>query len=137
MSLPDSVFDISVKVLHWLNPFVWIVGLAVGVWAYSLTRKVGYLLVTFYFLLVLCSSYILPPINRMMEGHRDRQQESDISPQAHEQFIKELATLEKKYFPPRVAVSPLRIDLPFGPILLVAGLWMLAKRETRRIAESN
>jgi len=137
MSLPASAVTISLNILRGLNPFVWIVGVAVGGWAYSLTRKVGYLFVTFYFLLVLCSSYIAPSINRMIEGHRERQREADISPQAHEQFIKEFETLENKYYPPRVAGPTVRIDLPFGPILLVAGVWMLAKRETRKITELN
>ena len=64
MTLFDSVFGVGIKAVHWLNPLVYVVGLAVAVWAYWLSRKLGYLLVAAYFLLAVCSVSIVPAVNR-------------------------------------------------------------------------
>jgi hypothetical protein len=71
----------------------------------------------------------------MIASRWDTQRQSELSPQAHEQFLKELGALEKKYYSPdrRVAPASLKMNLPFGPIILVSGLWMLAKRESRKV----
>jgi hypothetical protein len=133
MTPPDSAFDLGIKAVHWLNPLVYIVGVAVGAWAYWLSRKLGYLVVTAYFLLVVCSVFIGPAINRMIATRWDTQRQSEISPQAHEQFIKEYSALLQKYYPPgNSAPATININFPFGPIILVSGLWMLARRESRR-----
>jgi len=130
MTLFGSVFDVGLKVVHWLNPLVYVVGVALGAWAYWLSRKLGYLLVTAYFLLVVCSVFIGPAVNRMIATRWDTQRRSELSPQAHEQFIKEYSALLQKYYPPgSSAPATISLNLPFGPIILVSGLWMLGKRE--------
>ena len=136
MILADSASDLGIKAVHWLNPLVYLVGVAVGAWAYRLSRKLGYLFVTAYFLLALCSVFIGPALNRMIATLWDTQRQSELSPQAHEQFIKEYSALLQKYYPPgSSAPGTININFPFGPIILVSGLWMLAKRESRRITE--
>ena len=85
MTLIDSAFDYGIKVVQWLDPLVYVVGVAVGAWAYWLSRKLGHLLVTAYFLLVLCSVFIVPAINRVRATRWDDQRQSAPSPQAHEQ----------------------------------------------------
>jgi hypothetical protein len=136
VTLFASVFDVGLKAVHWLNPMVYLIGLALGTWAYWVSRKIGYLLVTAYFLLAVCSVFIAPAINRMTAARWDTQRESQLSPQAHEQFIKEHSALVQKYYPPgNSEPATSKIRFPFGSIILVSGLWMLGKRESRRDAE--
>ncbi len=138
MTLPDSAYNEGVKAIQWLNPLVYIVGAAVGALAYRLSRKLGFLLVTAYFLLAVCSVFIGPSLNRMIATRWDTQRQSEISPQAHEQFIKEYSTLFQKYYPAeRSAPAKININFPFGQIILVSGLWLLAKRELKRTSEQG
>jgi hypothetical protein len=137
MTFPDSAFDVA-RVMRWLNPLVYVVGVAVGSWAYWLSRKLGYLLVTAYFVLVLFAVFLGPAVNRMIDARWDAQQKARLSPQAQEQFVKEYASLLQKYYPPgQETPATINVKIPFGPIILVSGLWMLAERESRRIAEKN
>ena len=133
-----SAFDACTRVVHWLNPLVYIVGVAVGAWAYWISRKLGYFLVATYFLLALCTGFIVPAFNRMMATRWDTQQQSELSPQAHEQFENEYSALLQKYYPPGHSTpATINIIFPFGPIILVSGLWLLASRESRGIAKKN
>jgi hypothetical protein len=130
------MFEAGIKAVHWLNPLVYVVGLAVGAWAYWLSRKRGYLLVTVYFLFAVCSTFIVPAINRAMAAHWNTQHHSQLSPEAHEQFIKEYSALLRNYYPPENSQpAQINIEFPFGPIILVLGLSLLAKREPRKITE--
>jgi hypothetical protein len=128
----DSLFGGVFKAVHWLNPLVYIVGVAVCLWSFWLSRKRGHLFVAAYFLLAVFSVLIVPTINRLKESRWDERRQSEISPEAHERFMKEYSALVQKYYPPgNPAPGRANIDIPFGPIILVSGLWMLAKRESR------
>jgi hypothetical protein len=138
MTPPHSAIDISIKVIQWLNPLVYCVGFALGTWAYWLSRKLGYAFVAAYFLLALCSVFIAPTINRVMATRWDAQRKSELSPQAHEQFMKEYSALLQKYYPPgNTAPATLNLNVPLGPVVLVLGLWLLAIRESRTTAEPS
>lgn len=138
MTLSDSAFNLGIKAVQSLTLFVYIVGVAVGAWAYWRSRKAGYLLVTTYFLLAVGGALLVPALNRMIESRWGTQRQSEISPQAHEQFVKEYAALLQKYYPPgNAAPATINIKFSFGPIILVVGVWMLARRESRRISEND
>jgi hypothetical protein len=127
-----------VLVFHWLDPLVYVTGIAVTIWAYILSRKLGYLFVAVYFLLALWSTSLEPALNRMRTTQWDAQRETEISPEAHAQFMQEYSALLQKYYPPNTA-APATISLrfPFGPVLLVFALWTLANLESRKIGEQS
>jgi hypothetical protein len=134
----DSAYNNLIEVVHWLNPLVYFVGVVVSAWGYRLSRKCGYLLVAGYFLLALLGVFIVPKLNRMIESRWDKQRQSEISPQAHEQFMKEYSSLLQKYYPSdHSAPATINLKFPFGPIVLVLGLWMLAKSERGNSGKSN
>jgi hypothetical protein len=113
-----------------LPPIVYIAGLAISVWAFIRCRKCGYLVIASYFAVILLSSYIWLPIHRDIEAHRS----PDMSDQIQQQIDKaqEQAAIEAqaKTGQPFILAHK-TIAIPFCPILLVAGLWFLARRETR------
>ncbi|MGD1087001.1 MAG: hypothetical protein ABSA47_19880 [Verrucomicrobiota bacterium] len=138
MTLPDSAFNLIIKAAQSLSLFVYIVGLAVAAWAYWRSRKIGYLLVTAYFLVAVFNTFLVPALNRMIATRWDAQRKSELSPQAHEEFMKEYSALLQKYYPPGNATpGTINIKLPISQIILVVGVWMLARRETGRIAEKE
>jgi hypothetical protein len=47
-----------------------------------------------------------------------------------------MMALDKKYFPSGHPVAQ-TVVFPLGPIILVAGLWVLAKRDTKQQAQQT
>jgi hypothetical protein len=132
MHTPDWAFNIGLKVSHWLNPVVHLVGLALCIWAYRSSRKAGYLLVALYFLLAVCSLTLVPAVNRAIAA---RQPERRLAQEVEHQYIQELGALSEKYYPSGPPPGRINIPFPLGPIILVLGVWVLAKREPQREAE--
>jgi len=130
----DWAFYIGIKAIEWLNPLVHIIGLAVSIWAYRASRRPGYLVVAAYFALATFTLTVSPAISRAR--HRAWQAKHELTPEQHEAYWHEYSALDKKYYPLGHGPSHLNINFPFGPILLVAGLWLIARREPR-IAEPN
>ena len=126
----------------WLNAVtapVYLVGLAVAVWAYRVSKRPGYLVIAAYFVVAICTWTVLPGIN----AARFRAWESRQPPptEADEGYNKDVLALSLKYYPPSRShrpgpPRPLHVGFPFGPILLVTGLWLLARREPRKEAQS-
>ena len=110
--------------LKWINPVVHIAGLAVAVWAYSVTRKRGYLLVALYFLLAVVSLTVIPAINNAR--YRRWQAEHTDTWEASEAYFRELKILEQKYPRPYAGWQRVSIPIPLGAVILVAGIWVLA-----------
>jgi hypothetical protein len=134
MTLSDWAFYIGTRAIKWLHPLIYIAGLAVGVWAFWKSRKVGYLLVAICFLLVLSSRFIVPVVNRAIATRWPAQ--SELSPEAQQQYMQEMTALNQKYYPSGSVMS-LKLTLPLDQIILVLGLWILAKHESRRITEPD
>jgi membrane protein YdbS with pleckstrin-like domain len=107
-----------------INPVVHIVGLAIAVWAYVVTRRRGYILVTLYFLLAAISLTVIPAINRAR--YRRWQAEHSATSEAQEAYIREMKILEQKYPPPYAGFQKANIPIPLGAAILVAGIWVLA-----------
>jgi hypothetical protein len=116
--------------VEWLNPIVYLVGLGVAAWAFMRSRKRGYFVVALYFALVLFSLFAMPSINRAIRAHRapdiSEQTEKKINA-AVQQAIDRVLAEEGR---PRIAAKQ-TIHFPFGPIVLVAGLWLVARHEPR------
>ena len=132
MTLSDWAIYLGVKAVNWLNPLLGIAGLGVSVWAFWLSRKLGYLLVAICFLLTLGGQFVLPAINRAIATRWPAQPE--IAPEIEQQYMQELVSLNEKYYPTG-RTGTLTLKLPLDQIVLVFGLWLLAKHESKRIAK--
>lgn len=116
------------NLVEWLNPAVYFAGLAVAVWAFMRCRKWGYLVVALYFGIILFSLFALPSINRAIRTRHT----PDISEQTQQKVnaaVQEAIerVLEDAGHP--VIAAKHTVHFPFGPILLVVGLWFIARRE--------
>jgi len=108
--------------LKWLEPIVLVVGLCIAVWAFLRSRKRGYLVFALYFAVAVS----LQPINR---AYRAYQAPDAATQQKIDAALKKVLTEEN----PPVALHQYRnIYFPYGRLLLVAGLWLVARRETQR-----
>jgi hypothetical protein len=106
-----------------INPAVHIAGLVIAVWAYSVTRRRGFILVTLYFSLAVVSLTVIPAINK---ARRQRwQAEHSVATAADEAYFRELKLLDQKY-PHQYAPAVNSIPIPLGAAILVAGIWVLA-----------
>jgi hypothetical protein len=126
------MFRFLVDAVEWLNPAVCVVGLGIAVWAFLRCRKWGYLVVTIYFALSVFTLLAMPSINRVIRAHGapdySAQTQQKIDAAVQEAIHKVLVEDGHPYGIPKKRT----IRFPFGPILLVVGLWLLARRETRR-----
>lgn len=134
MTASDWAFYILTRILEWMNPIVHAIGFVVCVWAYRACRKRGYLLVAIYFFLAVGTLIFSPIINRALADRSPS--EFELSPNEQKQYEEELMELHDKYFPSGRA-SRLDLEFPIGPILLVFGLWLLARRDSKRITEPS
>ena len=115
--------------IDWLNPIVYIAGLAVAVWAFRCCRRWGYLVVGFYFLLVLFTLFAMPSIHRAIQSRNapnlSEQTEQKISAAVQQAIDRVLEEEGQRYAPPQKQT----VHFPFGPLVLVIGLWLIAKRD--------
>ena len=115
--------------IDWLNPLVHFVGLGVAIWAYCRCRKKGYLVIAAYFVLVLFSLLAMPRINRAIAIQRHHDLDEQIQKEIETEVNEAVDRVLEKHG--RSHAGPLRINImfPFGPILLVTALWLIARRE--------
>src|SRR5271156_1946904 len=119
MTIGDWIFEAA----RWLTTAVYLTGLSITVWAFFRCRKRAYLAVALYFALVLFVWHIWPPISSAIYVHRtpaETQQKNDADfRKAYEQ------ALAQEGHP----VPIQRINIQVAPMVLVFGLWLLARRE--------
>ena len=127
MTVPDWLGYKVAKGLLWLNPITHVVGLAIAIWAWYVTRKTGYIVIALFFLLVVLGKSS-PGVVRVVYGPSKAQLPN---PQQAQEYTQQATALDKRYFP---AGHPQLQSIPFplGPIVLVAGLWVLVKRDMKR-----
>ena len=117
--------------IEWLNPIVHAIGLVLALWAFRCCRRWGYLVVGFYFFLVLFSLLAMPSINRMIRARQapdySAQTQQRIDAAVREAIDKVLAEEGRPYGVPITDT----VHFPFGPIVLVLGLWLIARRDAR------
>src|SRR5690348_7215223 len=128
----DSIFYYLTKAVEWLNPAVYFVGLCIAVWAFLRCRKRGYLVMAAYFALVVFWLVAWPPIDRTIRAHRP----PDISAQTQQKIDAAVQDAIHKVLVqeghPEGSPASRTIHFPIGPILLVTGLWLVARREIHR-----
>jgi hypothetical protein len=133
MTIPDWFGYRALKAILWLNPLVHVAGLAISVWAWRATRKTGYIVVALYFVLALLGKSF-PAVLRVVTGQPKGQ--AALTPQQQQEYTREMMALDKKYFPAGHPVAQ-TVVFPLGPIVLVAGLWVLAKHDTKKQAQQT
>lgn len=115
--------------IDWLNPIVHIAGLAVAVWAFRCCRRPGYLVIGFYFLLGLFALFVMPTIHRAIQARSapnlSEQTEQKINA-AVQQAIDRVLEEEGRH---NARLQKHTVHFPFGPLVLVIGLWLIAKRD--------
>jgi hypothetical protein len=115
--------------IDWLNPIVYVAGLAVAVWAFRYCRRWGYLVVGFYFVLGLFALFAMPTIRRAIQARNapslSEQTQQKIDAAVRQAIDRVLEEEGQLYAPPQKQT----VNFPFGPLVLVTGLWLIAKRD--------
>jgi hypothetical protein len=127
--------SIVYHIMKLLNPAIHAAGVVVCIWAFMKCRKGGYLLVGSYYFLVVCNLILAPSINQAIQEYQHRRKpERALSKEAQQQYGQELAALHAKYFPesPGPGIES-RISYPIGPIILLLGVWFLARHESKSV----
>ena len=116
------------RAVEWLDPIVHLIGLGVAAWAFLRCRKRGYVVVAIYFALAVFSLVAMPGINRMLAQRRtpdlSEQTKQKMNQAMHEAMERVLD--EAGHLP---IAADMNVNFPLGPILLVTGLWLIARRE--------
>jgi hypothetical protein len=115
MTIGDWTFYYATEAAKWLNTVVYLVGLGIALWAFLRCRRRGYFVVALFFALVLFAWHVWPPISHAIYVHR-----TPIEVQQTD----EVQARERHSTP-----APYRIDIQIAPMVLVFGLWLLARRE--------
>jgi hypothetical protein len=126
--MSDSMFYYCIKAVEWLNPAVYLLGLCIAVWAFLRCRKCGYLVVAIYFALSVFSLVAMPVIRAHQAPDYDAQTRQKIDTAAQQAVDKVLAEEGRPHGVP----AKRAVHFPFGPILLVVGLWLVARHEIHR-----
>ena len=124
MTIPDWFGYKALKVFLLLNPILHVAGLAIAVWAWRATRKTGYLIVGLYFVVALLGKSF-PPFLRVVVG---QSKGSALTQQQQQEYTREMSATDRRYFPSGHPVIQ-TVVFPLGPMVLVTGLWVLAKRD--------
>jgi len=116
-------------ILDWTTPIVHGIGVAVAAWAYRLTRETGYMLIIVYFTLAFMVAVTAPYLRARSAMYfpysEDVQQRLD---EATEEILGEAV---------HTKILPVTYYFPLGNIILVTGLFLIARNEKRRNAEQG
>jgi len=130
--LDNTITFYLLRSIEWLNPIIYLAGLVICIRAYKNCRKCGYLILAIYFFIVTADLIFGPTIRRALAERS--QSKSKLSTEAERQYRQEFTALNQKYFPSGQTVSH-KVNFPLGPIILVAGVWMLAKRDSKKLPD--
>lgn len=120
------------KSVEWLNLVIYLAGLITCIWAYKNCHKCGYLILAIYFFIVTAGLIFGPAIHRALAERS--QSKSQLSPEMEKQYQQDLVALNQKYFPSGQTML-YKIRFPLGPMILVAGVWILAKRDSKKLPD--
>ena len=129
MTATDWFWYLLIHGIDWLNPIIYAIGLVVAILAYQWGRKKGYIAIAIFFALAVYASTLAPHVNRFI-AHNFSPQPAPTDEQT-KAFDREMEKLYEKYNPQPTAARRI-VSFPLGPIILVAGLWSVAKWETRK-----
>jgi hypothetical protein len=128
----DLFFYYVMRALGWLEPIALLLGLGVSVWAFRRCRKRGYLVIGAYFALWFFASTVLPPIKRQI---REEDFSTRYTPETQAEISELYEALDATYqkldaLKGSAPYATESININLGAILLVLGLWLIARRET-------
>lgn len=113
---------------QWLEPLIYLVGLAISVWAFRRCRKRGYLVIAAYFALVFLWLIGGVTIFKAMAPDQtpgvSEETQQEINAAVKQATDKVLA--EHGY---RIVSHQQRIYFPVGAFVLTVGVWLLARSE--------
>ncbi len=116
-------------ILDWMTPIVNGIGVGVATWAYRMTRKNGYLLIAVYFSLALIVAVTAPYLRARSAKY------SPLSEDVQQRLYE--ATEEILGEAVHTAILPVTYYFPLGNIILVTGLFLLARNEKKKNAEPD
>jgi hypothetical protein len=123
------MFQLLAETAQWLRVIVYLIGLGIAIWAFHRSRKCGYLIFAIYFALTALWLIVAVPVWRAIHAHDP----PDTYEQTRQQ-IDETQRVPTDSVPTETGHPMIpdrrRVYFPFGPILLVVGVWLLATRET-------
>jgi hypothetical protein len=117
--------------IQWLNPVICLIGLVVCICAYKNCRKCGYLILAIYFLLVSINLIFGQAIHGILAEHS--RNKTPLSSEAEKQYQQEITALNQKYFSSGRGIIYYKVNFPLYSIILVAGVWSLAKRDSKKL----
>ena len=126
MTIADWTFYCATEAAKWLNTAVYLVGLGIALWAFLRSRKRAYLAVALFFGLVLVEWHVWPPISHAIYVHRTP---VTIQQKNNADFQQAVDDVVAKAGHP---VSTYRTNIQIAPMVLVFGLWLLARLEPER-----
>ena len=118
------------QAVDWLEPLTYAVGAVTGFWAFRRCRKSGYLVVAIYFCLAVFSLLALPRIKAELRARQTPKQSEEAQRKIDAAVSEAIDRVMREQGSQPVAVER-SIRFPFGPLLLVLGVWLLARREPR------
>jgi len=120
------------QALDWLEPLTFALGAVVGLRAFRRCRKIGYLIVAIYFCLAVFSLLALPRIKAEMRARQTPTQSEETQRKiaaAVSEAMERVMSEQGGSF--QTAPMERSVRFPLGPLVLVLGVWLLARREPR------
>lgn len=118
------------QALDWLEPLTFALGAFVGFWAFRRCRKIGYLVVAVYFCLAVFSLLALPRIKAEMRARQTLTQSEETQRKINA-AVKEAIDRVMREEGAQPGAVERDIRFPLSPLVLVLGVWFLARRESR------
>ena len=123
------IWQFFAQIVPWLEPAIYLIGLGIAIWAFRRSRKCGYLVFAVYFTVVALWLVFAVPVWRAMHSNDP----PDVSEQTRQKMYAAERDADKKVladagYPP-ISVKK-TVKIPCGPVALVIGVWLLARRET-------
>jgi hypothetical protein len=121
-------FQFAMTAVQWLELVVYLVGLGVAIWGFRRSRKCGYLVFAACFAVTALWLVAAVPVWKAMHAN-DPPDVSEQTRQRMDAAEREAANkvLTEAGHPPLSFNKSVKI--PVGPIALVVGVWLLARRE--------
>jgi hypothetical protein len=132
---PTNIPDVSwtahssVEIIGWIQVVVYLIGLGIAIWGFLRSRKCGYLVIASYFALVVLWLGVWQPLQRAKQERQPKDPNEQMQQQIDSAIRQSAERAAAKDGQPFVLFQR-TVYVPDGPILLVIGLWLLAKRET-------
>lgn len=118
------------QALDWLEPLTFALGAGISFCAFRRCRKVGYLVVALYFCVAVFSLLVLPRIKAELHARRTPTQSEETQRKINAAVSEAIERGLSEEGAQSGAVER-SIRFPLGPLLLVLGVWLLARRDAR------